>query len=283
MHSTHDDILQFRQGRLPPSWGPRLEELAGKLEARAYTTLLNTDPHADSVGDVERARRLRADAAAGWLLANDGRVSVRPSPFGGVGSLHFEGNNGPVFWSLTAYSIPIPGVWRVYVLPTSRVAVGAEGWGSDPSDPGRPTADHVSQYRAAVLAAQGLDEQALGELRAGKIPGVVVARIRQESAILNTLASALASLGLMPKPRDIEREPVAALEGSPRFVEFVNHVNGSRNVTYKMEVSQHSFSSTSNTLVHQLFHLLAQGFPLRCYVTRSTGTLVAVEPAQGPG
>ena len=55
MHSTHDDVVSFRQGKLPPSWVSRLEALAGKLEARAFAGVAHADAHTDSMGSCARA------------------------------------------------------------------------------------------------------------------------------------------------------------------------------------------------------------------------------------
>ena len=102
------------------------------------------------------------------------------------------------------------------------------------------------------------------------------------TALLLPLAVAALLASSARGKRATEGEAIDALEGSPRLTEIVRYVNGSRSVLYCMEISQRSFDSDGSALLHDLFHLLAQGFPLRCYVARSTGTLVAIELAQPP-
>ena len=316
MISPPHEIVVLRQGKLPPEYASKLHALADRLQRQSGTTLYNADPHADRLTDAERGRRMGEDVVAGKVIASDGNVLHQLSPFGTEKHLVFHGNAGPVHWDSSIYPLPITGPWRVYLLPTSRVVVGAEAWGAPAHDPGCPTAEHEARYRDIILTAQRLSEQDITILNAGKIPPSVEKELQGERGLL--LAAALGVIGLAlglalvlivvramspkaihwalfgtPVPllfvggllargafqsSQMRTERVISVHGATQLLTSENAVNGRRYITYKLKVGSSAFSDTGNPIVRSLHSSLAQDFPLRCYLTSSTHRLIAIEP-----
>lgn len=302
--TPEEELAHLRRGVMPPAAVARAGARVQDHHSRA-AALGTAFTRADAESERRQADALAADLGDRRVETIDGRITL---DLFGRWVFESEGSDRDVRLDPLLSPCPLPGPWRAYVLPRSRVMLGAE------PPPGAPNDLHLAAYRELLLERQALGLDDLAALRAGtstrrtkrrlfnavlyrSIFGLVLLGLFGAAGVwtsvepvapllqIGTASVDLLLLGATPVLVWAVVFLVGALRRFARASEAPQVLAGPASLTTRstagksvsvIHLGDREFSSAEHSLVSQVFELLHHDWPYRLFVV--AGTLVGLEP-----